>query len=388
MFFKKKPEYIPGAEIPSTGDATLDESIRLAMERQAAKTPIQKQIENIVTSGKGYGDITKEEKRDLSYLEYQVYLGLGEMVRSDDKEEKDQIFAQLKDYMGLSSKLRRYGLTKDRHWHLSDQENIDLALAEVYKYEEPLREREARDKKNQKYTLKEIIGQLTRKGMYREFQNDIALSPLLKGRAKITKNNLLLFASFGAVWSTPHELIHAGVNSLTGGVNKEIVLNRLYGGDLWAQIIPGVEAKVMVPFIGGYVVPEYNNTWGAIATNVAPYALTSLGIYLVQKGRENKSLTVSTLGVGLVAAHVGGIVGDWMNQGRLIVGNTIEGVCHAFGTEPPQDNQALNLAATVGSFYLGAKLMTAAYRISKGSVTSLRQWYAERTSFPQLPPTV
>ncbi len=182
MFFKKKPEYIPGTEITSTGDPTLDESIRLAMERQAAKTPIQKQIENTVTGGKGYRDITKEEeKRDVSYLEYQIYLGIGEMVRSDDKEEKDQIFAQLKDYMGLPSKLRRYGLTKNIHWHLNDLENIDHALAEVDKYEEPLREREARDKKNQKYTLPEIIGHLTRPGIYREWINDSSFIHIFKG---------------------------------------------------------------------------------------------------------------------------------------------------------------------------------------------------------------
>jgi len=386
MFFKKKKK-ISGTEIPSTGDAALDESIRLAMEREAAKTPIQKQIENTVTGGRGYGDITEEEKRDVSYLEYQAALGFTELHRTEDETKKDLINAQLKEYATLPSKLRQYGSSTERYWQLNDQENIDHVLAEVYKYEEPLREREARDKRNQKYTLSEIIGHLTRPGMYREFQADLGLDHLLKGRAKMTKNNLLLFASFGAVWSTPHELIHAGVNSLTGGVNKEIVLNRLYGGDLWAQIIPGAEAKVMNPFIGGYVITDCNGTFGAIATAAAPYILTPLGLYLVQKGRENKSLAVSTLGVGLVAGHVGGIFGDWMNEGRLIVGNAIEGLCHAFGTEPPQDNQALNLVATVGSFYLGAKLMTAAYRISKGTVNSLRQWYAERTSFPQLPPT-
>ena len=227
------------------------------------------------------------------------------------------------------------------------------------------------------YPLPEIIGQLTRKGMLTEFIHDSTFMDLFSGskRVKVLKEVGATLASFG-VWAAPHELIHAGVNSLTGGINKEIVMNRFYGGDLWAAIIPGVEAKWMIPLIGGYVMPENESALAHLAMSMAPYTMTGLGIYAMQKGKENKSAFYCAVGSGLIALHAGGIVGDWWKTGRTIISTGMEYL--STYTDIPTNNAVSNFMVGGVGLVLGTKLLTASYRLSKGTVNSLRQWHAGR----------
>lgn len=114
--------------------------------------------------------------------------------------------------------------------------------------------------------------------------------------------------AFG-LWSLPHELIHAGINKLTGGINHEIVLNKIHGADFIHHAFPDIESRLMIPFIGGYVRAEPVNDVAAIATTLAPYLLTPLGVYFIQRSAEKQTLVYWTAGIGLMGAHAGGIMG-------------------------------------------------------------------------------
>ena len=183
------------------------------------------------------------------------------------------------------------------------------------------------------YTIKEVL-KSPLKGAMMEIIDDLTIHTNLKGSKwkRLLKNDGLIVASFG-ITADPHELLHAGVNELTGGYNKEIVINSLYGGDLWAQIIPNLESKVLFPLIGGYVDPEYASFFGELATKVSPYALTPLGIYLVMKGKERKNVLIFSAGAGAVAAHLGGVLGDWYSTGKAIMTKVAEGCYNILGIQ-------------------------------------------------------
>jgi len=185
--------------------------------------------------------------------------------------------------------------------------------------------------------------------------------------------NALLFASFGFT-SVPHELMHAGMNYLTGGVNREIVINSFYGGDLWEKVIPGVEGRVLIPFIGGYVEFENYSLLGNIATYTTPYVLTPLGLYCIMKSREKKSLALWIAGVGAVGAHGDGIIGDWWGAGRAIVYESVQPVYDALEMRSKPENSILSSIFSVVGFYLGMKMLKYSYRASKGLVNSIRKY--------------
>ncbi len=121
----------------------------------------------------------------------------------------------------------------------------------------------------------------------------------------------------------------------------------------------------------------------------APYTMTALGIYALQKGKEKENLFLCATGAGLLGVHMGGIIGDWFLAGKRISYEAMDGFCNLIGTETPENGSFTeNLIVGGGGMILGIKMLTGSYRFMKGSVNSLRQWYAERRSFPQLPPTV
>lgn len=228
------------------------------------------------------------------------------------------------------------------------------------------------------YTLEDFVKNpikgISFKSIYDEIQEDLDFSYLFSGERKLLKTNLAAFASFG-IFSLPHELIHAGVNHLTGGTNKEIVLNTLYGGQLWEKIIPGVESKVLFPLLGGYVQFENPSTTGSLAATVAPYVLTPLGIYLMKKGKEKESILLCAGGAGLGLAHLGGIIGDWRLVGQKILGESVELVQDTLNlkTSPEYENIAL-IGTVLGGVYIGSKLLAISYRASKATVNSVRNY--------------
>ncbi|MDO8511251.1 MAG: hypothetical protein Q7S55_03735 [Nanoarchaeota archaeon] len=234
---------------------------------------------------------------------------------------------------------------------------------------------------NDDYTLEDFvknpIRDITFKSIYKEIQTDIDFSSLFSGQKKLLKTNLAAFASFG-LFSLPHELIHAGANYLTGGTNKEIVINTLYGGPLWEKIIPGVESKVLFPLLGGYVKFENPSLAGSLTATVAPYALTSLGIYLMKKGKEKESILLCAGGAGLGLAHLGGIIGDWRIAGQKMIEESVEAVQDALEVKTsPEYANAAAFAMFLGGLYIGSKLLAVSYRASKATVNSVRKRVAK-----------
>ena len=172
-----------------------------------------------------------------------------------------------------------------------------------------------------------------------------------------------LFAAFG-VTSVPHELIHAGVNKLTGGVNHEIAINKFFGGDIAHYFIPEVQAKWMIPIMGGYVKFENSSYLANMETTIAPYIMTPFGIYLLKKGKEKKNLILAYLGGGLVAGHAGGVLGDFWGMGR----QTIDKLGSLINSTYSPD-----FLSSVAGFCLGTVILSYTYRLSKGTVNSLQQ---------------
>ncbi|MBI2565371.1 hypothetical protein HYV79_05325 [Candidatus Woesearchaeota archaeon] len=183
--------------------------------------------------------------------------------------------------------------------------------------------------------------------------------------------------TFFGIWAVPHELIHAGVNKLTGGINKEIVINSLYGGSIISKYFSEIQSKLMLPFIGGYVVPENNSDLGLVAMALAPYVLTPLGLCIAKKGRENKNLLTALFGSALIAAHLGGVVGDFWSVGRTIMLKGLEMLYFGLGentSKLPEEANLLELSfLLLGGFYIGSKVMGYSYRLCKGAFNSINQ---------------
>jgi hypothetical protein len=208
-----------------------------------------------------------------------------------------------------------------------------------------------------------------------EILEDLNYEPLFSGSKKKRSrlNDLTALLSFGLI-SIPHELIHAGVNLFTGGKNAEIVINRLYGGDLVHLINFNVQSKLLIPLIGGYVYPfSYGSEVGKAAVSVAPYVLTPIGIYLMQKARENSSLSLAVAGAGALVIHCGGILGDFFKFGRDTFYNAANGYAYLFGFDSYNThNFWMAFPLTVGGFYLGSKVCSLSYRLSKAGVNYCR----------------
>lgn len=179
--------------------------------------------------------------------------------------------------------------------------------------------------------------------------------------------------SFG-LSALPHELIHAGVNKATGGINKEIVLNKFFGGSLWAEIIPGIEAKWLVPLIGGYVDLEPANRLANILTAAAPYVLTPVGVGLFYSGIKKKNSLLFTLGAGITGAHASGVIGDFWNVGKDVYYGGLDMASQMFSSQPMSDDAKLILAIPVAvfGFFLGNRIMSYSYNLMKGAYNSPR----------------
>ncbi|MBI3334824.1 hypothetical protein HYZ97_05030 [Candidatus Pacearchaeota archaeon] len=202
-----------------------------------------------------------------------------------------------------------------------------------------------------------------------EISEDMTYGDLLKmqGRKRLAFSISTGLLSFG-LSSVPHELIHAGVNKLTGGVNKEIVINTLYGGGLFERIIPGITSETLLPFIGGYVSPESGTSFG-YATILAPYVMTVAGIALVRAGKKKRNLAFSLGGIGMLAAHCGGIIGDFALFGRKALFDTAGAVAKAveytgFASSEPYLNLGLAVPLTFAGFIIGKKVLDVTYRAS------------------------
>lgn len=215
----------------------------------------------------------------------------------------------------------------------------------------------------ERYGIKDVLKRPFKR-TYHEVIEDLTFAGELLGKRwyhNLAEVGLTLlgFAAFTA----PHELIHAATNQLTGGTTKEIVVNRLYGGDLYHLLHQGIESRVLFPLIGGYVKVDEGSALAKIAVCAAPYVLTPLGIYLMQKGKEKRSLVKATLGAGLIAAHAGGVIGDFNTLGKTLV-HQVTGTDH---------EGILKYAFAIAGFYLGCKVLGFTYRLSKAAVHLFRR---------------
>lgn len=246
--------------------------------------------------------------------------------------------------------------------------------------EKLIQETEQPQREMQEYTLEDFIKNPTKgisfRSIWKEVGKDMSFQHLFSGGGftRAVKADLATIAAFG-ISAFPHEMIHAGTNLATGGVNEKIVMNTLYGGALWEKLIPGIESKWMFPLLGGYVQTENPSTAATIATAVAPYILTPLGIYLAKKGKEKESIVISAAGSGLIAAHLGGVIGDWQLVGQNLIKESVEVVQDAFDvkTAPEYEIEAL-LAMALGGLYIGSKLLAVSYRASKATVNSIQNY--------------
>ncbi len=116
---------------------------------------------------------------------------------------------------------------------------------------------------------------------------------------------------------------------------------------------------------------------------IAPYVLTPVGIYLVQKAREKKMATLGFLGAGALLGHAGGIIGDWWKIGRDVVYETAHHIGNVLGYESVEDNPFIFIGGGVLGMYLGSKAMSFTYRFSKGLVGSFRSLSGHK--IPALP---
>lgn len=212
-------------------------------------------------------------------------------------------------------------------------------------------------------------------GGFAKAYKDFNISHMFETR-KGLKTNGAIMASFAA-WSVPHELIHAYTNVATGGSNEKMAFNKLLGGDFWAALVPGAQSEWMAPFIGGYVkIAEYGSKLGEYATAAAPYLLTPIGILLLEEGKRRKNLPLAVGGVGLVAAHLGGVIGDWAHIGARAVNDSVVYIGEMTGLSDVSaitDNTALQVAGIFASVYVGLKTLGFTYRAMKAGVNKARQ---------------
>ena len=235
-------------------------------------------------------------------------------------------------------------------------------------------------KVQEEYGFKDVVKKPL-KSAWDEIFQDLNYEELFSGskKRKSRLNDLAILASFG-ITSIPHELIHAGTNILTGGTNEQIVINRLYGGDLAHLVHSGIDAKLLLPIIGGYVkIQEYGSMLGELATSVAPYAMTPLAIYMVSEGKKRKSLPLAIAGSGMIISQAGGIIGDFFHFGRTIMYETADFVANTVGYQHfDADDSWMAFPLAVGGFYLGSKSLSFSYRLFKSGVNYCRNLFKKK----------
>lgn len=270
------------------------------------------------------------------------------------------------------------------------KKEIEQNLKYIKKYTQEKQQKILQQKEyetNRALTLTEVLKHPLKysKSAWRELSDDFkVIDPKKLSKKQALKINTIGFlggmASFG-IWSTPHELIHAGINKLTGGQNLEIVINQFYGGDLAHAISPDIQSKLMIPLIGGYVQIEPSSAIANIGISIAPYALTPLGVYLMQKSRETQKLKYLLIGSGLIYAHWGGALGDFYSIGRQTILSTYNTITQQDKKQTdipkPQTTAESALLATtlIGGFIIGNKIMSYTYRLSKGLTNTIRNYF-------------
>lgn len=215
-----------------------------------------------------------------------------------------------------------------------------------------------------------------------EVRYDMTIKPYLPRNARVRGSGLALgLAGFGIAVG-PHEAMHAVTTRAVGGSCEEIVFNRLYGGDLWAAVVPGAEAKMMIPLIGGYVKPAGLDTWAQNMTMfAAPYiVLAPLGIYCAMKARERRSLPLAMLSTGIAAGNVGAQFGDlramMYHTGDALAEQVVSG--HQSTVKDP------SLVGLLASFVVASYAVKGLYRLTRGAVNDGRRLLGVKTAAPKI----
>ena len=226
----------------------------------------------------------------------------------------------------------------------------------------------------QKYRFKDVI-KSPLKSAWDEILKDLNYEELFSGskKRKSRLNDLAILLSFG-INSIPHELIHAGTNILAGGTNEQIVINKLYGGDIAHLVYSRIDAKLFLPITGGYVkIAECGSLLGKLAVSIAPYAMTPLGIYMVSEGKKRKSLPLAVAGSGMIAAQAGGVIFDFFYFGRTIMYEIADFIANTAGYKNFDSNHSwMAFPLAIGGFYLGSKVLSFSYRLFKSGVNYCR----------------
>src|SRR3989344_6382324 len=230
------------------------------------------------------------------------------------------------------------------------------------------------------YSLKDVIKhpiQYSKWDGIQEIFSDLNYESLFKkNKFKSALNDLFIFASFG-LSTIPHELLHAITNTITGGKNNEIVINKLYGGDLAELIDPELKSRWLFPIFRGHVdIANYGSELAKYATGLSPYIMTPLGIFLLKEAKKRKSLPLAFLGSGALTSHVGAVIGDFANTGKNIISDTFK----FLGVDAyNDDNWLIRIPIMMGGIYLGAKIASFSYRFFKSSINSLQDIFEDKT---------
>ncbi|GEM_PF-6277303 len=205
--------------------------------------------------------------------------------------------------------------------------------------------------------------------------NDVNYPGLFRLGAKKKWAAIALFAVASLyMYTLPHELIHAGVNVLSGGENQKIVFNTLYGGGIYEMIIPGVQSELLSPLTGAYVMTVNPHFFGRVTSVLAPYAMTPLGVFMALEGKSRRNLPLWAAGAGLVLNHMGGILGDFFSFGTELVAKPAVMFYQAQGyADFDRETGFLTaLSLMAASFYVGAKAAGISYKLFRNSIQYVR----------------
>lgn len=120
-----------------------------------------------------------------------------------------------------------------------------------------------------------------------------------------------------------HEALHAATNKLLDGINYQIYMSPAMGGDLVKKIVSYVTTSQELAkgdnasYLGRAVMGQNSEItiFGSALISAAPYALSILGVYLVNKSIREKDLFKAGVGISLAVP----LLNNWNGKGEDLV---------------------------------------------------------------------
>jgi len=137
-----------------------------------------------------------------------------------------------------------------------------------------------------------------------------------KGRAAFL-SFVVIVLLFWAIYVPVHEFLHVAGCALAGGKVDELVIGRGIGGAYWAKIFPFVTVE---PGFGGRISQfDPGSDLGFLLTDIFPYFLTPIGIYLLRHTVRKARIALAGPAIVLSFAPFLNLFGDYYEMGSIIV---------------------------------------------------------------------